>query len=155
MENKYLKKPWIRLYETLALPETFEPYPERSYTEYHLDEPARKYPNSLALVQFDYEMTYKELKEHVDRFATALTDLGVKKGDVVATGDRLNGSRCQEGRRRRNGTSDLDTTCHSRYGDTEDRCDTLTRKYNRLCGRSDRQMHEDRVPGGDSVSHER
>ena len=85
MENKYLKKPWIRLYETLALPDTLEPYPEMSYTEYHLDEPARKYPNSLALVQFDYEMTYKELKEHVDRFATALTDLGVKKGDVVAT----------------------------------------------------------------------
>ena len=85
MENKYLKKPWIRLYETLALPETFEPYPETSYTEFHLDEPASKYPDSLALVQFDYEMTYRGLKEHVDRLATALADLGIKKGDVVAT----------------------------------------------------------------------
>ncbi|RZN64693.1 MAG: hypothetical protein EF806_03475 [Candidatus Methanoliparum thermophilum] len=34
----------------------------------------------MALIQFDYEMKYKELKNHVDRFATALADLGVKKG---------------------------------------------------------------------------
>ncbi|HIH39971.1 MAG TPA: long-chain fatty acid--CoA ligase [Halobacteria archaeon] len=85
MKIKYLKKPWLRLYDFMSLPETFEPYPVKAYAEYHLDEPAERWPDNLALVQFDYEMTYKELKDHVDRFATALADLGVKKGDVVAT----------------------------------------------------------------------
>ena len=85
MKDKYLEKPWLKEHDLMTYPDTLEPYPEMPYTEYHLDEPARKYPNSLALVQFDYEMTYKELKEHVDIFATALTDLGVRRGDVVAT----------------------------------------------------------------------
>jgi len=84
-ENKYLERPWLKEHELLGAPETLEPYPDMRYTEYHLDRPARRYPNQLALVQFDYEMKYKELKDHVDRLATALADLGIKKGDVVAT----------------------------------------------------------------------
>ncbi|HIH78168.1 MAG TPA: acyl--CoA ligase, partial [Halobacteria archaeon] len=82
---KYLERPWLREHEILGLPETFEPYPGLTHTQYHLDRPAKKYPNNIAIVQFDYEMTFKELKNHVDRLATALADLGVKKGDVVAT----------------------------------------------------------------------
>ena len=85
IEKKYLEKPWLRSYELACVPETLEPYPEMTYTEAVLDEPAKKYPNELALVFLDYEMTFRELKEKVDRFATALSDLGVKKGDVVAT----------------------------------------------------------------------
>jgi len=84
IEEKYLEKPWLRTYELMCVPEGLE-YPEKTYTEFHLDEPAIKYPNNLALVQLDYEMTYKELKEKVDRLATALSNLGVKKGDVVAS----------------------------------------------------------------------
>ena len=84
-EKKYLEKPWLKLHEFGCLPETLEPYPEKTITEFLLCEPAKKFPNNLALVQLDYEMTYKELKEHVYRFATALSNLGVKKGDVVAT----------------------------------------------------------------------
>jgi len=85
IEKKYLEKPWLRSHELACAPETLEPYPEMTYTEAVLDEPAKKYPNELALVFLDYEMTFRELKEKVDRFATALSDLGVKKGDVVAT----------------------------------------------------------------------
>ncbi|VUT26208.1 MAG: long-chain fatty acid--CoA ligase, FadD-like protein [Candidatus Methanolliviera sp. GoM_oil] len=85
MDDKYVERPWFRLYDIQKTPETLEPYPKVSYTEYCLDMPAKKYPNNLALVQFDYEMTFRELKEKVDRFATALADLGIKKGDVVAT----------------------------------------------------------------------
>ena len=84
-EYKYLKEPWRRTYDLEGVPETFEPYPEMPYTEFFLERPAKKYPNTLAFVQLDYEMTYKELKEKVDRFATALSDMGIKKGDVVAT----------------------------------------------------------------------
>jgi long-chain acyl-CoA synthetase len=45
---------------------------------------AEKYPNHTALVYFDREITYKELDLASDKFATALADLGVKKGDKVA-----------------------------------------------------------------------
>ena len=85
MEEKYFEKPWLKSQKMAFLPENLEPYPEIPYTEFILDKNVEKYPNELALVCLDYEMTFKELKEHVDRFATALSDLGVKKGDVVAT----------------------------------------------------------------------
>ena len=85
IEEKYADRPWMKTYELTGTPETCEPYPETTYTAFHLDEPAKKWPNNLALVQFDYEMTFKALKEHVDKLAAALSDLGVKKGDVVAT----------------------------------------------------------------------
>ena len=80
IEEKYLEKPWLRSHRMACIPETLEPYPEVAYTEHVLDGPTKKYPNELALVCSDYEITFKELKEHVDRFATALSDMGVKKG---------------------------------------------------------------------------
>jgi len=45
---------------------------------------AEKHPNHAALVYFDREISYKELDLASDKFATALADLGVKKGDKVA-----------------------------------------------------------------------
>ena len=85
-EEKYAEKPWRRLHDLIGLPETLEELPVgMTYTKCGLDEPARKFPNNLALVYLDYEMTFKELKDHVDRFATALSAMGIKKGDVVAT----------------------------------------------------------------------
>ncbi|MDD5496770.1 MAG: class I adenylate-forming enzyme family protein [Candidatus Omnitrophica bacterium] len=85
-EEKYLEKPWLKSQAMGCIPETFKPYREDiTYTWDMLDKNVEKYPNELALVCFDYEITWKGLKEHVDRLATALSDLGVKKGDVVAT----------------------------------------------------------------------
>jgi len=84
IENKYLKEPWKRMHEIYCVPESME-WPKMTYTEYHLDEQVRRIPNALAVVQYDYEMTFKELKDHVDRIATALANMGIKKGDVVAT----------------------------------------------------------------------
>ena len=82
--EKYLEKPWLKSQAMAGIPETLQPYPEDlTYPEDILGESVKKYPNELALVQFDYEMTYKELKEHVDRFATALADMNVKKGDII------------------------------------------------------------------------
>ncbi len=45
---------------------------------------ATQWPNKRALWFLETSMTYKELDEHVDRFATALHRLGLAKGDVVA-----------------------------------------------------------------------
>jgi len=84
MEERYAERPWRRLQDLVGLPETLT-YPEMSYTAFYLDEPARKYPHNLAVVYMDYEMTFRELKDCVDRLATALSDREIKKGDVVAT----------------------------------------------------------------------
>jgi len=49
-----------------------------------LDESAEKHPDATALIYQDKRITYGELKEEVDRFATALQKMGVARGDRVA-----------------------------------------------------------------------
>lgn len=49
-----------------------------------LGESAREWPNLKAIWFMDTYVTFKELDDYVDRFATALAELGIKKGDVVA-----------------------------------------------------------------------
>lgn len=51
---------------------------------YFLENAARKYPNNTATIFMGAKLTYTQLKDHVDRFATALSKLGIKKGDRVA-----------------------------------------------------------------------
>jgi long-chain acyl-CoA synthetase len=48
-----------------------------------LDETAAKYPQKTAIVFEDRQISYQELKDHVDRFATGLRALGVIRGDRV------------------------------------------------------------------------
>ena len=48
-----------------------------------LESTAKRFPEKLAFL-YPREMTYKQFKEQVDIFATALKNLGVKKGDRVA-----------------------------------------------------------------------
>ena len=45
---------------------------------------ARNFPESVALLMMGKKITYRELDHLVDRFATALADLGIQKGDKVA-----------------------------------------------------------------------
>lgn len=45
---------------------------------------AEKYPERTAILFMGKEISYKELEESVNRFANALRELGVKKGDRVA-----------------------------------------------------------------------
>jgi long-chain acyl-CoA synthetase len=49
-----------------------------------LDESAEKHPDAVATIFQDKRITYRELKDAVDRFATALQKLGVARGDKVA-----------------------------------------------------------------------
>jgi len=75
------EKPWFRSWPE-GVPRSIE-YPEASLSDL-LKSKAEKYPSKTAIVYFDKPMTYRELDLASDRFATALSDLGVKKGDKVA-----------------------------------------------------------------------
>jgi len=60
------------------------PIPEISIYEIFA-ESARKYPTEIAVIFLDRKITYREMDEMINRYAALLLDLGVKKGDVVAT----------------------------------------------------------------------
>lgn len=75
------EKPWFKFWPE-GVPKHIE-YPEIPLSDF-LRRSAEKYPNNTAIVYFDGKITYKELDLAVDKFATALTDLGVNKGDRVA-----------------------------------------------------------------------
>lgn len=75
------EKPWLKFYET-GVPERVD-YEEICLPDI-LDRTARMFPDSMALVFQGYQVTFRQLKEMVDRFATALVEFGIKKGDSVA-----------------------------------------------------------------------
>lgn len=58
-------------------------YPDISLYEL-LERAENKFPHNIATVFMGGKLTYRQLKEQVDRFAAALHQLGVKKGDRVA-----------------------------------------------------------------------
>jgi long-chain acyl-CoA synthetase len=76
-----MEKPWLKNYEP-GVPHTLE-YPDRPLHA-NLEETARRYPDATATIFLEARMTYRQLNELVDRFAAALQQLGVKKGDRVA-----------------------------------------------------------------------
>ncbi|MCE5210793.1 MAG: AMP-binding protein [Deltaproteobacteria bacterium] len=75
--------PWLKEYRVFGIPETFKPYPNQPAYDI-LYNTAEKYKNQ-GLIQMDYMMTYPQVKDHVDRLATALHNMGLKKGDRIAT----------------------------------------------------------------------
>jgi long-chain acyl-CoA synthetase len=77
----YADRPWLASYP----PETPGDYdfPEVPLTRL-LDDAAASFPTTTALAFLGTRITYRELKDYVDRFATALAGLGVTKGDRVA-----------------------------------------------------------------------
>jgi long-chain acyl-CoA synthetase len=76
-----MEKPWLKNYEP-QVPPTLQ-YPDRPLHT-NLDESARKYPNATATIFLNAKMTYSQLHALAERFAAALQQLGVKKGDRVA-----------------------------------------------------------------------
>ncbi len=83
MDHKdiYMSKPWLKYYPEGMPPEVDAPV--ISVTQV-FDQMADKYSNKAALIFYGRKISYKELKELTNRFAAALADLGVKKGDTVA-----------------------------------------------------------------------
>lgn len=80
------EKPWLKQYKLgpYKLPHSKQPYPKIPIHSL-LDAAAAEFPGKAACSYLGREMSYAELKQEADRFATALVGLGVKKGDKVAT----------------------------------------------------------------------
>ena len=76
-----MEKPWIEFYPEWV-PKSID-YPKVPLFEL-LKESAEKHPNATAIIFEDAKIPYAKLNELSDKFATALSDLGVGKGDVVA-----------------------------------------------------------------------
>ena len=77
----YLSKPWLKHYSE-GVPAEIE-VREVSVPEL-FDEVVAKYASKPALIFYGRKISYGELRESVDRLATALADLGVKKGETIA-----------------------------------------------------------------------
>ena len=77
----YLSKPWLTYYPEGVLQEINAP--EISVQQL-FDKMAEKYSKKVALIFYGKKISYQELEEATNRFAAALADLGVKKGDTVA-----------------------------------------------------------------------
>lgn len=73
-------RPWAKHYPS-QVPVQLE-YPNLSLPQL-LDQSAQEFPEALATIFFSHQMTYPALAFAVSRFATALSNLGVKKGDRV------------------------------------------------------------------------
>lgn len=80
-ENSYLNKPWVKFYPE-GLPSEID-IPDISLIQ-AFDKAVEKWRNKTALIFYGKKMSYLELKDQIDRFATALYDLGIRKGDTVA-----------------------------------------------------------------------
>jgi long-chain acyl-CoA synthetase len=78
---KYESRPWLKFY-LKEVPKDVK-IPEKSAVE-TFDEATNKWKDRTAVIFYGRKISYHELRDHVDRFATAMQDLGVKKGDRVA-----------------------------------------------------------------------
>ena len=83
MNNKdaYFSQPWLKSYPE-EVPAQID-IPELSVPDLFA-EIVEKYGSRPALIFYGKKITYRELKELVDRMATALADMGIQKGNTVA-----------------------------------------------------------------------
>jgi len=72
---------WFKFYDD-GVPHSLT-YPSITVPDF-LRRSAERYPHQVATVFFGARLTYRELKDQVDRFAAGLADLGVNRGDRVA-----------------------------------------------------------------------
>lgn len=75
-----MEKPWFAFYPK-QVPRSID-YPNITLSE-ALKQSAKNFPDNPAIIYFGKRISYRELDEMADRFAAALQDLGVKKGDRV------------------------------------------------------------------------
>ncbi|AFM40111.1 acyl-CoA synthetase (AMP-forming)/AMP-acid ligase II [Desulfosporosinus acidiphilus SJ4] len=73
-------KPWLKNYPSNVRYQL--DYPNKTLGQL-FDETVSKMPDSLALIFADQRITYRQFGEQVDRFASALANLGIEKGERV------------------------------------------------------------------------
>ena len=76
-----MAKPWLKYYPE-GVPEDVETS-NVSVPEI-FNQTVEKYGNKTALIFYGKKISYLKLGELIDRFATALVSLGIRKGDTVA-----------------------------------------------------------------------
>ena len=81
MSSIYEERPWLAQYNP-GVPADVDIPTNKSVTDYFYAA-CEKWKNNTALVFYGNKISYKELRENVDRLATALTALGIKKGDRI------------------------------------------------------------------------
>jgi len=77
----YLSRPWLAHYPPGVKPDI--EVPVKSVPQ-AFDEATERDPHRTAVVFYGRSISYRELRDAADRFASALASLGVKKGDRVA-----------------------------------------------------------------------
>jgi len=77
----YEAKPWLKWYLP-GVPKDIA-VEEKSVVD-TFNEVTDKWKDKTAVVFYGRKVSYKELRDQVDRFAAALHDLGIKKGDKIA-----------------------------------------------------------------------
>jgi len=77
----YEARPWIKWYQKGVSPDI--EVEEKSVVD-NFDETTEKWKDKTAVIFYGRKINYRELRDQVDRFATALHDLGIRKGDKVA-----------------------------------------------------------------------
>jgi long-chain acyl-CoA synthetase len=76
-----MMRPWHRFYDPGVPPAlTFEPLTVPDF----LERAAAEYPDAPAVIFLNRRLTYRQLKQHISRFASALERLGVTKDSRVA-----------------------------------------------------------------------
>src|SRR5215212_9030323 len=81
MPSVYENKPWLERYADYVPKEL--PLPEKSMADL-FEESAERAPDVDAVRYFDETISYSELDDLADRFATLLASRGIEKGDRVA-----------------------------------------------------------------------
>ena len=81
MKSIYEERPWLKLYPSGINPEVN--FPNKSVGEV-FDDTVAKWKNRSAIIFYGKTISFKELKDKVDRFATSLAALGIRKGDRLA-----------------------------------------------------------------------
>lgn len=80
--EEYEKRPWLKWYPE-GCPADIE-IPEDKSVNDLIDEANEKWGNKVSIIFYGNKIKGKEIREQSLRFATALHDLGVRKGDRVA-----------------------------------------------------------------------
>jgi long-chain acyl-CoA synthetase len=80
-QSIYENRPWLSSYEK-GITDTVD-YQDVLVPQY-LEESARTFPDRPALIFQGFSLTFSELNDMVGRFASALKDFGIQKGESVA-----------------------------------------------------------------------